>query len=152
MQPVWQINFLIKKFEMFNANLSTCELNIYSTVLKIATTKNHAKLLSVDDSIFIFLSYGTLVVHIGSGRTAQQSWNCEACQNCIRPSFEFVIVHNAVRMHELLLCRESSRKCHHAAQTTPTWTKTILTCFTKLIAVQPSMAEYEWTMYQMKVE
>ena len=48
---------------------------------------------------------------------------CKACQNC--------------------LCCESSRKCHHAAQTTPTWTKTILTCFTKLIAVQPSMAEYE---------
>ena len=37
------------------------------------------------------------------------------------------------------------------AQTTPAWTKTILTRFTKLIAVQPSMAEYEWTIYQMKV-
>ena len=24
--------------------------------------------------------------------------------------------------------------------------------FYKLIAVQPSVAEYEWTMYQMKVE
>ena len=52
----------------------------------------------------------------------------------------------------LLLCCKSSRKCHHAAQTTPTWTKPILTCFTKLIAVQPSMAEYEWTMYQIKVD
>ena len=50
----------------------------------------------------------------------------------------------------MLLCCESSRKCHYAAQTTPTWTKTVLTCTTKLIAVQPSMAEYEWTMYQMK--
>ena len=30
------------------------------------------KLLSVDDSIFIFLSYGTMVVNIGSGMTAQQ--------------------------------------------------------------------------------
>ena len=28
--------------------------------------------------------------------------------------------------------------------------KTNLTCFTKLIAVQPSMAKYEWTMYQIK--
>ena len=56
-------------------------------------------------------------------------------------------------MHELLLCCESSRKCRHAAQRLPTWTKTMLTCFTKLIAVQPSMAEYEWMyMYQMKVE
>ena len=40
----------------------------------------------------------------------------------------------------------------YAAQTMPTWTKQILTCFTKLIAVQPSMAKYEWTMYQMKVD
>ena len=62
-------------------------------------------------------------------------------QNCLHPSF--VTVHNAVRMRELLLCCERSRKCHHAAQTKPTWTKTILTCFTKLIAVQPSMAECE---------
>ena len=30
--------------------------------------------------------------------------------------------------------------------------KPILTCFTKLIAVQPSMAEYEWTLYQIKVD
>ena len=45
------------------------------------------------------------------------------------------VVHNAVRMHELLPCRESSHKCHHAAQTTPTWTKMILTCFMKFIAV-----------------
>ena len=64
---------------------------------------------------------------------------CKACQNCLHPSF--VIVHNAVQMHELLLCCESSRKCHHATQTTPTWTKTSLTCFTKLTAVQPSIAE-----------
>ena len=66
---------------------------------------------------------------------------CKACQNCLHPSF--VIVQKAVRMHSLLLCCESSRKCHHAAQAMPTWTKPILTCFTKLIAVQPSMAKYE---------
>ena len=46
---------------------------------------------------------------------------CKACQNCLHPSF--VIVHKAVRLHLLLLCCESSRKCYHAAQTTPTWTK-----------------------------
>ena len=69
---------------------------------------------------------------------------CKACQNCLHPIF--VRVRKAVRMHQLLLCCESSRKCHHAAQTTPTWTKPILTSFTKLIAVQPSMAEYEWTI------
>ena len=32
------------------------------------------KLLSVDDSTLIFLSYGTLVIHIGSGMAAQQSF------------------------------------------------------------------------------
>ena len=42
---------------------------------------------------------------------------CNACQNCLHPSFA------------LLLCCESSRKCHHAAQTTRTWTKTILTFY-----------------------
>ena len=30
--------------------------------------------------------------------------------------------------------------------------KTNLTSFTKMIAVQPSMAKYEWTMYQIKVD
>ena len=39
---------------------------------------------------------------------------CKACQNCLRPSS--VIVHNAVRMHELLLCCERSRICHHIMQ------------------------------------
>ena len=43
---------------------------------------------------------------------------CKACQNCLRPSFEFVH-----KLHELLLYCESSRKCHHAAQTTPIWQK-----------------------------
>ena len=50
---------------------------------------------------------------------------CTACQTCLHPSF--VIVHKAVRMHQLLLSCESSRKCHHAAQTMPTWTKPIFT-------------------------
>ena len=54
----------------------------------------------------------------------------------------WVVVHYAGRMHELLLCCKSSHKCHHVAQTMPTWTKIILTCFTKLIDVQPSMAEW----------
>ena len=32
------------------------------------------KLLSVDDSIFIFLSYSTLIVHIRAGMAAQQEF------------------------------------------------------------------------------
>ena len=90
----------------------------------------------MDDSTFIFLSYGTLIGHIGSGMAAQQSF-CKACQNCFRPSF------TQRNLDASLLCCESSRKCHHAAQRTPTWTRTILTCFTKLIAEQPYMAKYE---------
>ena len=39
------------------------------------------------------------------------------------------LVHNTVRTHELLLGCESSCKCHHAAQTTPTWTKTTDMCY-----------------------
>ena len=46
-------------------------------------------LLSVDDSIFIFLSYGTLVIHIGSEMVARNHF-CKACQNCLHPSFDFV--------------------------------------------------------------
>ena len=41
-------------------------------------------LLSVDDSIFIFLSYGTLVVHIGSGM-AGTAGNAP-CDCCLAPS------------------------------------------------------------------
>ena len=36
--------------------------------------KDLTKLISVHDSIFIFLLYGTLIVHIGSGMAAQQSF------------------------------------------------------------------------------
>ena len=43
-------------------------LNLWKSKRKIM------KLLSVDYSIFIFLSYGTLGVHIGSGMAAQQSF------------------------------------------------------------------------------
>ena len=63
------------------------------------------------------------MVHWSNSFILGQGWLlsnhfCKACQNCLRPSF--VRVHNAVLMHELLLCCESSCKCHHAAQTTPT--------------------------------
>ena len=45
------------------------------SILNLSKSKRRIiKLLSVDDSIFIFLSYGTLVVHIGSGMAAQQSF------------------------------------------------------------------------------
>ena len=67
------------------------------SILNLSKSKRQIiTLLSVDDSIFIFLSYGTLVIHNGSGMAAQQSF-WKACQNCLRPSF--VIGHKAVQMH-----------------------------------------------------
>ena len=54
-----------------------CELKYgnRNSILNLSKSKrNIMKLLSVDDSIFIFLSCGTLVVHIGSGMDAQQSY------------------------------------------------------------------------------
>ena len=62
---------------------------------------------------------------------------CKACQNYLHPSFVFV--HKAVRMHLLLLCCESSRKCYHAAQTMPTWTKPIWHVLQKLL-----LCSYPW--------
>ena len=44
----------------------------------------------------------------------------------------------------IVVCCGSSPKCHHALQTTLTWRK--------LIAMQPTMAEYEWTVHQIKVD
>ena len=38
---------------------------------------------------------------------------------------QLMLLSLCMRMHELLLCCESSHRCHHAAQTTPTWTKTM---------------------------
>ena len=43
-------------------------------ITKSLKTKWQIMKLSGDDSIFIFLSYGILVVHIGSGMAAQQSF------------------------------------------------------------------------------
>ena len=60
-----------------------------------------------------------------------------------------IIVHKAVRMHLLLLCCESSRKCYHAAQHTLYLDKTNLTCFTKIIACAPYHGQI-WMNYVPK--
>ena len=68
------------------------------SILNLSKSKRQImKSLSVDDSIFIFLLCGTLVVHIGSGMAAQQSFLSSMSKNCLNPSF--VIVHKSVRMH-----------------------------------------------------
>ena len=71
--------------------------------------------------LLLFLFHMTHWSRILANRRLLSNHFCKACQNCLHLSF--VIVHKAVRLHLLLLCCESSRKCYHAAQTTPTWTK-----------------------------
>ena len=101
-----------------------------------------------------FFHNTTLVVHIGSGMAAQQSFFFVYSMSKLSSSKFWVCY--TVRMRELLLCCESSRKWHPATQTAKQrqlhWTEKFWHVLQKLIAVQPSMAEYEWTMYQMKVK
>ena len=108
------------------------------------------KLLSVDDSMFVCFSH---MVHwsfiLGQGWVLSNHV-CKACQNCLCPSFEFVQFECGcmncsfvvtIPANAVMLC-----KWRQLGQ------KQFWHVFTKLIAVQPSMAEYEWTMYQMKVD
>ena len=61
----------------------------WDSILNLSKSKRKImKLLSVDDSIFLFHLYDTLVIHTGSGMAAK------AYQNFLCPSF--VIIHNAV--------------------------------------------------------
>ena len=82
----------------------------------LKTGKKIMKLLSVEDSLFIFIHMVHWSFVLGQGWLLSNNF-CMACQNCLRPIF--VIVHNAVWMRELLLCCDSSCRCHHAAQIMP---------------------------------
>ena len=95
--------------------------------------------LSVDDSIFIFCHMVHWSFILGQGWLLSSHF-CKACQNCLHPSFA------------LLLCCESSLNAIMQRKQCQIGQNTILTCFTNLIAVQPSMTKYEWTLYQMKVK
>ena len=73
----------------------------WDSILNLSkSNRKTMKLLSVVESIFTFLSYGTLVIHIGSGMA------CSAIIFVKHVKTLFVQVHNAVWMHELLLCCE----------------------------------------------
>ena len=67
--------------------------------------------------LYFFHNYGTMVVHIGQGWLLSNNF----CKTCL----SFVIIPNAVRIHTLLPCCESSRKCTIQGETTTGWTKTI---------------------------
>ena len=68
------------------------------SILNLSKSKRQIiKLLSVDDSIFIFLSYGTLVVHIGWVRDGCSAIIFVKHVKTLHPSF--VIVHKSVQMH-----------------------------------------------------
>ena len=79
-------------------NISSTELRKRKPRLDSKFKKRYNKTdFSIHDSIFIFLSYGTWIVHIGSGWLLSNNF-CKACQHCLHPSF--VIVHKAaVRMN-----------------------------------------------------
>ena len=102
---------MLKELYMLETNITAgfyCNIIFYTvwvkkgnrdSILNLSKSKIRImKLLWVDDNIFIFLSYGTLVVHIGHIRDGCSSIIlCKTCQNCLHPSF--AIVHKAVRMH-----------------------------------------------------
>ena len=78
---------------------------------------------------------------------------CKACQNCLCPSFEFVqcstqcsadawIVALSWKLPQMPSCSANDANLD----------KNNFDMFMKFIAVQPSMAKYEWTMYQMEVQ
>ena len=91
------------------------------SILNFSKSKRQiTKLLSVDDSTFIFLSYGILVVHIGSGMAAQQSF-LKSMSKLSSSKFYHSTQCSADAWIVALLWK--FRKCHHAVQTTPTWTK-----------------------------
>ena len=97
--------------------------------------------------MFIFLSYGTLIVYIGS-RMADQQLFLESmsklspskfchCTQSIADAFVALLWKSPVMQHKQRILRQNQHDMFYTQKT---------------IAVQPSMAKYEWTMYQIKVD
>ena len=121
---------LIAHNEEYKKNIQ-CEFKKGNSdsILNLSKAKGKImKFLSVDDSMLISFMW-----YIG-----HSYWVRDGCSAII-----FVKHFKTVFVQVLSYSTLCSHKSHHAAQTTPTWTKIILTCFTKLIDVQPFMAEYE---------
>ena len=100
---------------------------------------------------FIFLSYGTVVVDIGvrDGCTAikfvkhVKTVFIQVLSCSTQCSADAWIVALLWKFPQIPSCQRKQRQLGQ---------KQFWHVFTKLIAVQPSMANYEWTMNQIKVE
>ena len=134
---------VIQGIHLQDFGIVQCELKKGNgdSILNLSKSKRKImKLLPVDDSIFLFLSYGTLVVHIGSGMPAQQSFS--SCQNCLRPSCGCINCCFVVKAPAKAITQRKQRQLEekqfwHTLQNWLLW--------------QGSVAEYEWTMYEMDV-
>ena len=109
--------------------------------------KDMTELNSVHDSIFIFFHAVHWSLILGQGWLLSNHF-CKECQKCLHPSF--AMAHKAVRTHHCCFVVKVPRNAIKQHKPYAYLSKTNLTCFTKIIAVQPSMAKYEWTMYQIK--
>ena len=114
------------------------------------------KLISVHDSI-ILLSFGTLFIHIRPWIAAQQSIKIVKHVKIILSTLALLALHDGIcgSFHNKATIHASALHCvlHvHVPVQLKTWTKTVLTCFTKIIAEQPYQTHYERPMYHMKEE
>ena len=84
---------------------------------------------------------------------------CKACQNCLRPSFEFVQLDDLMIftmqcgcMHCCFVVKAPANAIMQRKQRQLGHKQFWHVLQNWLLSVQPSIAEYEWTMYRMKVE
>ena len=87
------------------------------------------------DSIIILLSFGTLFIHIRPWRAAQQS-TCKTSTLFLSKLIALLAFAGA-----LITIQSSALHCVLWLHNLKTWTKTVLTCFPKMIAEQPSLTQ-----------
>ena len=97
------------------------------------------------DSRIILLSFGTLFTHIWPWIAVQHSI-CKTCQNC--PSWR--CMHCMMAFVGAFTTRQQFMHPHCIVYYDKTWMKAVLTCFTKIIAEQPSLTQYERSMYNTR--
>ena len=116
---------------MYSVSKKTNKTRYRDSILNLSKSKRKIiKLLSVDDDIFIFLSY---MVHwsfiLGQGWLLSNHI-CKACQNCLRPSIVIVIVHKAVLDGLIVALLWKLPQMPSCSTNNASLDKPILTCFT----------------------
>ena len=108
--------------------------------------KDLTKRISVHDSIIILLSFGKCSLIFDHGWLHSNKF-CKTCQNCVCPSWHcvrcmmafagaFTTKQRFMHLHCIVYNSKLGRR--------------VLTCFTNMIAEQPSLTQYERPMYYMK--